>query len=312
MKETVAVIDMGSNTARLKVYALENQEPELLAEGKRKVRLSEDMGDDKQLINPAGIRRAKEAMEYFSEILEAFPKVRVVAIATEAMRRARNGQALAEYLQQQTGIPIRILSGKEEAFYVYAAVRHSLPYKDALLLDAGGGSCELILMQKGQCRQLVSLPLGSIILSEKYTNRGEMSAAALFRLFNHVHARLAAISWLKEGQNLPLIAIGGNQRAVAKLWRNNQDDDRPLHGYEMTKDNLNGIYMDLLDADSSRRQAMLGKNKDRSDIITAGLAPLIQTVRLIDPSKIVFCETGLREGILYSEKQDQAPSDILT
>jgi len=311
MPETVAVIDLGSNTTRLNVFKLDDAaQPELLAEAKYKVRLSEDMGDDKVLINPAAIQRALDAMQNFSRILAGYPDVRVLAVATEAMRRARNGPALAELLYQTTGIPIRIISGEEEAFFDFQAVRHTMPERDALIIDTGGGSCELILMRDGKCRQTVSLPIGSVVLSEKFTDKGDMTAAAIFRLFNHVHARLSMVTWLSEARGLPVIAVGGNHRAVAKIWKNNQDDDASLHGFEITRDNMNSLYIDLLDADSSRRQVMLGKNKDRADIISAGLVPLIQCLRLLETRKIIFCETGLREGVIFSEHNGETMSDM--
>jgi len=307
MSETVAVIDLGSNTTRLNIFRMHDgkEQPELLAEAKYKVRLSEDMGDDKVLINPAAIARAMDAMQNFSKILAGYPDVRVLAVATEAMRRARNGPALAELLFQTTGIPIRIISGEEEAFFDFQAVRHSLPDRDALIIDTGGGSCELILMQEGQCRQMVSLPIGSVVLSEKFTDKGDMTAAAIFRLFNYVQARLSTVHWLAEARELPVIAIGGNHRAAGKVWKNNQDDDASLHGYAITRENLNSLYIDLLDADTNRRQVMLGKNKDRADIISAGLVPLIQCLRLLETHRIIFCETGLREGVIYAEHSGQ-------
>ena len=312
MSETVAVIDLGSNTTRLNIFELHEgiEQPELLAEAKYKVRLSEDMGDDKVLINPAAIARAMDAMQNFSKILEGYPGVRVLAVATEAMRRARNGPALAELLLQTTGIPIRIISGAEEAFFDFQAVRHSLPERDALIIDTGGGSCELILMRDGECRKMVSLPIGSVVLSEKFTDKGDMSAAAIFRLFNYVQGRLAMVHWLAEARELPVIAIGGNHRAVGKVWKNNQDDDAALHGYAITRENLNSIYIDFLDADNSRRQVMLGKNKDRADIISAGLVPLIQCLRLLETHRIIFCETGLREGVIYAEHNGQTMPQV--
>jgi len=301
MPEKVAVIDLGSNTTRLNIYEMHEEEPVLLAEAKRKVRLSEDMGDEKVLINPAAIQRAMEAMQYFAEIISQYPGTRILAVATEAMRRARNGEALAVLLHQTVDIPIRIISGKEEAFFDYLAVRHTLETKDALIIDTGGGSCELILMRDGKCVELVSLPIGSVVLSEKFTDRGDMTAAAIFRLFNYVHARLSTVSWLPEAKGLPVIAIGGNHRAAAKIWKNNQDDDASLHGYTITRENMNSLYVDILDADSGKRQVMLGKNKDRADIISAGLCPMIQSIRLLESKNVIFCETGLREGVIYAE-----------
>ncbi len=300
MPETIAIVDLGSNTTRLNVYSIDKKgEPELVAEAKRKVRLGEDMGDDKLLINPAATNRAMEAMADFAQILAKYPGARTLAVATEAMRRARNGKALAELIEQTTGIPVRIISGDEEAYFDFLAVRHTMSLDDALIIDTGGGSCELILMRDKTCIEKTSLPIGSVVLSEKFTDKGDMSAAAIFRLFNHVHARLSQISWLEQARSLPMITVGGNHRAIGKLWKNNMDDDAPLHGYAITRENLNSLYIDLLDADSSRRQVMLGKNKDRADIISAGLSPLIQTIRMLGSKTIYFCETGLRDGVLY-------------
>jgi exopolyphosphatase/guanosine-5'-triphosphate,3'-diphosphate pyrophosphatase len=300
MPETIAVIDLGSNTTRLNVYTVKSgKPPELIAESKRKVRLSEDMGDGKVLINPAATIRAMDAMDEFSQILKRYPEATVLAVATEAMRRARNGETLAALLTETTGIPIRIITGDEEAQYDYLAVRNTLEIDDALIIDTGGGSCELILMRDKVCQEKTSLQLGSVVLSEKFTDKGDLTAAAIFRLFNHVHARLSQIGWLSDARGLPVVALGGNHRAVGKVWKNNQDDDAPLHGYQISRENLNSLYIDLLDADTNRRAVMLGKNKDRADIISAGLAPLIQTLRMLDSKTIVFCETGLREGVLF-------------
>ena len=300
MPETIAVIDLGSNTTRLNVYSIKSgKPPELIAEAKRRVRLSEDMGDGKVLINPAATSRAMEAMDEFSQVLKRYPEATVLAVATEAMRRARNGETLAALLTDTTGIPIRIISGDEEAHFDYLAVRNTLDLDDALIIDTGGGSCELILMRGKVCLEKTSLQLGSVVLSEKFTDKGDLTAAAIFRLFNHVHARLSQIEWLSDARGLPVVALGGNHRAVGKVWKNNQDVDTPLHGFQISRENLNSLYIDLLDADSGRRQVMLGKNKDRADIISAGLAPLIQTLRMLDSKTIVFCETGLREGVLF-------------
>jgi exopolyphosphatase/guanosine-5'-triphosphate,3'-diphosphate pyrophosphatase len=306
MPETIAVIDLGSNTTRLNVYAIrQGQKPELLAEAKRKVRLSEDMGDGKVLINPAATARAMDAMAEFAKVLKSYPDATVLAVATEAMRRARNGPTLASLLEETTGIPIRIISGDEEAYFDFLAVRHTLDIEDALIIDTGGGSCELILMRNKNCLERVSLPIGSVVLSEKFTDKGDMNAAAIFRLFNHVHARLSQVNWLPTAKGLPVIALGGNHRAAGKIWKNNQDDDAPLHGYAISRESMNSLYIDLLDADSPRRQVMLGKNKDRADIISAGLSPLIQTIRLLESKMVYFCETGLRDGVLFDKLTSQ-------
>jgi exopolyphosphatase/guanosine-5'-triphosphate,3'-diphosphate pyrophosphatase len=215
------------------------------------------------------------------------------------MRRARNGPALAALIESTTGIPIRIISGDEEAWFDYLAVRQTLDIPDALIVDTGGGSCELILMRGRRCEQKTSLPLGSVVLSEKFTDKGDLSAAAIFRLFNYIHARLSQVSWLPGASGLPVVAVGGNHRAAGRIWKNTQDDDRPLHGYAITRENMNSLYIDLLDADTSRRQVLLARTRIRGHYRRRPGAAGPDHPAAGNPHHC-FCETGLRDGVLYA------------
>jgi len=122
-------------------------------------------------------------------------------------------------IEQTTGIPVRIITGDEEAYFDFLAVRHTMGLDDALIIDTGGGSCELILMRgknlhrKNQSADRICNFIG------KFTDKGDMSAAAIFRLFNHIHARLSQIDWLEQARGLPVVTVGGNHRAAGKIWK---------------------------------------------------------------------------------------------
>jgi len=302
-RETIAIIDLGSNTTRLDIYETDKSgRPRLIAESKQRVRLSENMGEGRLVIGPDAIRRALSAMTEFAAIIKENKADRVIAVATEAMRVARNGAALCELIRQTTEIPIQIISGDEEAHLDYLAVRNSLPNTDYLMIDTGGGSCELVLVRGSEAMQLTSLRIGSVVLSERFTDRGDMSPAALFRLYNFVHARLAEVGFLPEARGLPIVALGGNHRALFRIWMNTAGVDAPLHGYSFTRDSLYQVYADLLDANLDRRQAMLGKNRERADIITAGVTPLVLLARVLDSQSITISEQGLREGVFHADR----------
>ena len=241
-------------------------------------------------------------MAEFATVIQENSASRVIAVATEAMRIARNGAALCELIRQTTDIPIQIISGDEEAYFDYLAVHNSLEAQDYLMIDTGGGSCELVLVRGGEAKQLTSLHIGSVILSERFTDHGDMSPAALFRLYNFVHARLAEVGFLGEARDLPIVALGGNHRALFRLWMNTAGLDEPLHGYAFSRDNLYQVYADLLDADLGRRQIMLGKNRERADIITAGVTPLVLLARVLNSKTITVSEFGLREGVFHADR----------
>ena len=180
MVENLAIVDLGSNSARMAIT-------EIAPDGrfreirrvKENTRLSEGMGREKMLQESA-IERTIAALKRFKKIYQEIPNIKVRAITTAAVRQARNRQEFLKRVQQEVGIHLQVLSGKKEAYYDYLGVVRTLRLNHCLILDVGGASCELILVQQRKARNLISIPVGAVNLSEQYHLNGYVRSVDLF------------------------------------------------------------------------------------------------------------------------------------
>src|SRR4051812_11900992 len=139
--ERVAVIDMGSNSWRLVVFGYERGAPwwSLVDEIREAVRISAGMGDE-GVLRPDRVDRALHTAAVFAAFCKATGVEDVVAVATSAIRDARNGAELLAEIERTTGLEARVISGSEEARYGWLAMANSTTVSDGFGLDIGGGS----------------------------------------------------------------------------------------------------------------------------------------------------------------------------
>lgn len=131
------------------------------------VRLSEGMGEEK-ILKEKPMERTIHALMYFKKLLEVHETVEVYALATAAVRMAKNQAEFLQCVKQTTGFEFKVLTGHEEAYYDYLGVVNSMSLENALILDIGGASTELIWMKDRKLVEAVSLPIGSVSLSERF------------------------------------------------------------------------------------------------------------------------------------------------
>lgn len=296
------VIDLGSNSARLSIWQIDaNHQPHEVLKLKEMVRLSEDMGPE-QTLKPAAIARTLAALQRFSTAAKAFPELTLEAYATAAVRQAGNQKAFIRQVKAETGLTITVIPGTREAELDYLGVVNTLPIQNALIMDTGGASTELILVQNRKLIHRVSLPVGSVNLSERFLDADVVRPAQLFNLITEFSSMLNGIWWLRKALNLPIVALGGSNRTLAKIQRRREQRGsyEDIHGYRMATTAANKIYADILDKDLAARKEVPGLSKFRADIIVGGLTPVITMIRYLDSDRLLFSQYGLREGALYS------------
>ncbi|KRM55851.1 Ppx/GppA family phosphatase [Lacticaseibacillus sharpeae] len=295
-----AVFDLGSNSARMSVWRIDGGEPTPVLKMKEMVRLSEDMGDERILREPA-IVRTLAALKKFKDALNGYEDVTIKAYATAATRQARNQKLFLKRVQEEVGLTIEVIPGTKEAELDYMGVINTLPVQNALIIDTGGASTELILVQNRKMQNLISIPFGSVNLTERHLHSDPVKASELFNLMAHVNSTFNGIWWLRKAQNLPLIALGGSNRTLAKIERRKEHfkNFEDIHGYRMHTKEMNKIFAEILDADLEQRKAIPGLSKYRADIIVGGLIPVVTMMRYLDSDRLVFSQNGLREGALY-------------
>ncbi|HEY4399411.1 MAG TPA: Ppx/GppA family phosphatase [Lactobacillaceae bacterium] len=311
---TLAILDLGSNSVRMMVNRINTDGSyEVLDRRQEMVRMSAGMGDKKTL-QPDAIDRTLDALKNFKKIYQSFgDDVVVQAVATAAIRQARNQADFLKKFRDVMGFDLRVISGEEEAEFDYIGVVNSLPINDALILDTGGASTEMILVKSGKMRQRVSLPIGAVNLTESYLEKDVVSAQSFFNALRAVQAYLSDVAWVPEARHFPIIAIGGSNRTLAKISRKRANQgDLPVHGYHMDRGQLQDLYTELLGKNKDDRIAVRGLAKERGDIIIGGLLPLMTLLEKIDSAQVIFSQSGIREGVLFSAIEAETKHHVRT
>ena len=299
----LAIIDLGSNSVRLKIDQINlDGSYQTKQYEKRYVRLSSEMGPEK-ILKPEPIKRTLRALTEFRQICDQYKHLKILAVATAAVRQVQNQSDFLQQVQKKTGFVIHVISGEQEAYLDYIGVSHTLALKNGAILDTGGASMEIILVNDGQAEEVVSIPLGSVLLSQRYELGDQISAANLFNAIVKVDQVLSKELWLNRIRHGELVALGGCNRALAKIfrWQQAVNSSRvaPVHGLTMSPDEAFAIMQQLLRSSRSERAGIRGVNKERADVIVGGLLPLMSIVRQQQIQQIQFSDSGLREGLLF-------------
>lgn len=288
-KKVVAVIDLGSNSIRMTIAELsENGTIKELGNYRRPVRIGAGLKQTGKIELPA-FTRTVHALQEFCECMHSFSVEEVVAVATEALRKAENSNEFVDYVKKETGVCFRIISGEEEAGYDFLGVNEGRSIENCILMDTGGGSTEFMQIVDGRLDNVVSLPLGGVVLTEGFLKNDPPKAEELLALQAYVKAQMQTAPWLLECVNWPIYAIGGTNRALMKL----------LGKHIFAPDEIKQLYQRFRTADLATRKQLLGEYQDRADIIVGGLTPLLCTIEQLEPIAIFVSEKGLRDGILY-------------
>lgn len=302
--ENVVILDLGSNSTRLSINEVTNGSFREVRRQKVMTRMAEGMGKTlgEKVLKKAAIERTLAALTDFKKEYQDLPNLKVKGIATAAVRAASNSQAFLNQVKELTGVDVEVLSGDAEAYYDYVGVKNSLKLNDFILCDMGGGSFELAVVKDGQAVNLASIPFGAVSLTERFNAQDLLSAKDLFRFQGFVQGLFNEQLWLLEGRYLPLVLLGGANRTVARteMMRRGQKKLDEFHGVKMSARSFLNIYTDWLGLDFSQRQERLGVETDRADIILGGLTPIAQLIQQLDIPELIFSESGVREGILYS------------
>lgn len=311
MMKNLVIVDLGSNSARMAINSIADDGSfKEIKRIKEDSRISEGMGRER-LLRPQAMNRTIEALHRFKAIYEEYPNTEVRGITTAAVRMARNQREFLKRVQKEIGISLDVLSGDDEAYYDYLGVINSLEIQDCLILDTGGASCELIDVHDGKARNLISIPIGAVSLSERFHLNNAIRADNLFSAEIFVNQQLRDIWWIMDAFNKPVVLLGGANRTLARMNRRRQKISRinNIHGYRLKTESVNRTFRALITRNLEARKKMAGLEPSRADIIVGGMLPLVMLLQMIDADRVIFSESGVREGIISeyinrSEKED--------
>lgn len=292
----LAAVDLGSNSFRLQIARVENDQLYMLDSLREPVRLASGLGADKRLDKEAQ-QRALACLERFGERLRGLPRAAVRAVGTNSLRVAKNAAEFLRQAEAALGFPIEVIAGREEARLIYLGVAHGLPLLDArcLVMDIGGGSTEFIVGRGLEPLKLESLFMGCVSFSQRYFPDGKITKSSLKQ------AELAARNELQtivvefsRGHWEQALGSSGTARVLCDILE--------LNGYSdggITRSGLEQLRSYLLKAGDVEKFDLQGLKPDRIPVLPGGFAIMYAA----------FCELGieqmqpalgaLREGVLY-------------
>jgi len=292
--DSVAVIDIGSNSVRLVVYESMARSLVTLFNEKTLCGLGREV-QSTGLLAPDAVAKALTALRRFRALCKIQKVGRVHAIATAACRDASNGADFIAKAERICGVPIKILSGPEEARFSALGVISGVHKPDGIVGDLGGGSLELIDVHGNQVRGGVTLPLGSLALQD-------LSHKSLKRAERIVRNELSGVPQLKAGRARTFYAVGGTWRALARIHIIQSEYPlRVMHGYSIPAAEALDFLRRLRRLAATDMLANIEAVADaRRPLLTYAALVLEYIIRAARPKTIVFSTFGVREGLLYS------------
>lgn len=297
----IAAIDVGSNSIRqLVADVAADGGIHVVDEMKEAPRLGAGLAATGALSDEA-MTRAIEALGRMRTLAQRAGATRIEAVATSAVRDASNGRVFLARVRQHTGLDVRLLSGEDEArlSFLSAIAHFDLKVGRTVVMDIGGGSLELVLSASGVIDRLLSFPFGAVRLTERFLGasptRDDVTALRK-AVRGELRARLPAREW----HGAQVIGSGGTFTNLAgmHLARQGMLTARTVHGTRLTRVDLEHIIDGVATMSPAERLKVAGLNRERADIILAGLCVAAEVLARLDARELVISRYGIREGLV--------------
>lgn len=291
--QRVGVIDIGSNSIRLVVFERMARSPVAVFNEKVMCGLGRGIEQTGKL-DAQAIERALANLRRFTALAAAMRVDRLEALATAAVRDARNGPDFVREVERACRIRPRILDGAEEARLSALGVLSADPGADGVMGDLGGGSLELVELKSGGIGRHVTLPLGPLRVMPS-------AGDSRRKLKDSIDQHLDTVPWLGQITGRDFHPVGGAWRALARVRM--EQTAHPLHiihNYVINWDNDVEEFLQLISRlGPNSLSKMYGVSRRRHETLPYAALLLLQVAKVMKPRRIVFSAFGLREGWLF-------------
>ena len=297
--EQIAAVDLGSNSFRLEIGRVVDDQIYHLDTLKEPVRLASGLNSDKFLDDSAQ-QRALATLSRFGERLRGFQPDAVRVVATNTLRVAKNARTFIPLAEAALGFPIEVIGGREEARLIYIGAAHALPpaRHKRLVIDIGGGSTEFIIGKQLEPLALESLFMGCVSYTLRFFPDGkvdkkrfaeaELSAA---REIQTIAQDFRRTGWTE------VVASSGTARAIADLLEGNGLNADGLHG--ITREGMLKLRALIIRAGSAADLELTGLPTDRLPVFAGGIAIMSAVFSELGIEYVTYSQGALRLGVLY-------------
>lgn len=294
--DTIAAIDLGSNSFHMIVAQIVDGQLRVLDRMREMVRLAAGLDKDNNL-SPEAQQRAIECLQRFGQRLREMPPGSVRAVGTNTLRKARTSKNFLAAASAALGHPIEVIAGVEEARLIYLGVSHGLPASDErrLVVDIGGGSTECIIGRQFEPQRMESLYMGCVsfsqaffpegIITEKKMRKAMLAARLELQTIENVYRR---IGWGEA------IGASGTIKAVGEVVNAMGWCNGPI-----TRQALRRLAEALIDAGDINKVTLEGMKDERRPVFAGGVAVLLSIFESLDIESMQVSDWALREGLLF-------------
>ena len=309
---TFAAIDIGSNSCRLKIASVVQHKLKTLHEDREVTRLGESVFQT-GVISPDAMANTIRALKRFQKAVQLHVVDKVRVVATSAMRDARNALAFTAWVKSATGWQVEVISGLEEGRLIHLGVVTQEPGARGrcLLVDLGGGSCEVTLSDQGRIREMVSLPLGAVRLQQEFLRSDPPEKQEIARLKQYIDRELRRVERKIGIPRVSLtIATSGTAAALSEAsvtMANKLGARKPaakrvsakLRQPGMTKtEDVRRLADRLAKMTNGQRASISGIGPRRSEIVIPGAIVFAHLLERLALKGFRYSPLGLSNGIL--------------
>lgn len=305
----IAAIDIGSNSIRLTIVDVPVAGRRIVrAEEKVFARLGHGVLERGHLAQGA-MDVAVEALDTMMRLAREREVTHVRAVATAAVRQATNGAAFVERVRREVGLEIEVIDGVHEGRLALLSAADGLALDgDIAVVDIGGGSVEIARGAGAEVNGVVSMPLGAVVLADRFGGEDPLSSDAQRRLTEHVRKTLEESA---AGMRTPgvLAGSGGTITTLASMLAVRREaTPQSVHGSRIAAGDLAELRDVLLRSSVRDRERMKGLPAARVDLIVPGAVVLDEVVRLLGADSVLVNARGMREGIVLEViEQERGP-----
>jgi exopolyphosphatase/guanosine-5'-triphosphate,3'-diphosphate pyrophosphatase len=295
MAKVTAVIDIGSNSARMAVFKKTSRFGfYLLREEKSKVRISEGAYENNGELQDFAIKRAIKALREFLLIAKSLKARKILCVATSAVRDAPNKAEFIKRVKDELSLKIKVIDGDKEAFFGGVAAANLLYEKNGVTIDIGGGSTELALIKNKKIEATISLNLGTVRLKELFFDKGDIKGAKEF-----IRSELQRLGEIYKSKKV--FGIGGSIRALSQaIMKRIEYPLDILHGftYEVKKQKS---FLENIIKMSDEELLKVGIKPERLDVIRPGTLIFLELLEYLEAKEVITSGVGVREGVFLTD-----------
>lgn len=291
-----AIIDIGSNTMRMSVYKIEDQQFHVLLSKKETAGLVNYISEG--IMSEEGIEEMIAVLQQFCASLKYVNVDAIHAFATASLRNITNSRQIMERIRRDVGVEIELISGAEEAMLSFAGAVSASPFTDGCLFDLGGGSTEIVVFDARHPYYINSLDMGCLNLFKGHVKKILPKKREVGEMRAFIEENLSKVE-LPHAQKPLLIGVGGTARSLRRLinFRAKRDDSYK----EITRAELDEIVEFLLKKDAASRDVILKKCPDRIHTIIPGALVIQALAAKMGADRLYISDYGVREGYLWKK-----------